>query len=133
MNTNLEQTVRVIDTTSGRSPTIPIVEGAGSARVLLWPGNGAKYRTLQLIDLQTGDRTVDLSHATDAVFYVMKGAGTVIDARSKSSSELTEGAMVHIDAGDRYRFESNPGMILLGGPCPADEELYQALQQGEGL
>lgn len=133
MSKNLEQTVRVIDTTSGVSPTIPIVEGAGSARVLLWPGNGAKYRTLQLIDLQTGDRTVDLSHTTDAVFYVMKGAGTVVDTKSKSTSELMEGSMIHIDAGDRYRFESSPGMMLLGGPCPADEALYQALQQGGGL
>jgi mannose-6-phosphate isomerase-like protein (cupin superfamily) len=120
------RTVRVVDSAAD-CPVLPIVHGKGSARVVVWPGNGALYRTFQVFELQSGDRTVDLSHPTDAVYYVADGTGAVANAVSGESWPLGVGAMIHIDRGDSYRFEAgDTGMRLIGGPCPADEALYAA-------
>jgi mannose-6-phosphate isomerase-like protein (cupin superfamily) len=114
------------------SPNLPIVEGSGNARAVLWPGNGALYRTFQIIDLASGDRTVELKHPSDAVYYVVGGSGSVVDAVTGQSQSLIEGAMVHIDAGDSYRLvNAGAGVCrIIGGPCPGDPALYAHLQDG---
>lgn len=125
------QTVRVVDSAAD-CPELPIVQGAGRATVVIWPGNGALYRTFQVIDMKSGDRTIDLSHPSDAVYYIAEGEGSVFDTRSGESWKLDVGSMVHIDRGDAYRFDAGaPGMRLLGGPCPADPALYDLIQQAK--
>lgn len=114
------------------SPNLPIVEGSGNARAVLWPGNGAVTRTFHIIDLDAGDRTVALKHPSDAVYYVVGGTGSVVDAVTGQSQSLIEGAMVHIDAGDSYRLvNAGAGVCrFIGGPCPPDPALYAHLQDG---
>lgn len=114
--------VRVIDSaTEGRE--LPIVEGPGSATIVVGPHSGARFRSFQRIDLGPGGATVPLSHPGDSVYYVIAGAGSIVDLSSGEEHPLSEGTMVHIDAGDRYRFTSASGDLkLLGGPCPADAE-----------
>ncbi|MCA1458687.1 hypothetical protein I6F35_36900 [Bradyrhizobium sp. BRP22] len=119
--------VRVIDSAAG-CPEIPIVEGEGNAKVVLSPHNGAAFRSLQLVSLQQNARTVDLSHPSDCVYYVIAGEGAIIDAAGGARHEVAEGHMVHIDAGDRYRIEAGAaGIRVIGGPCPADASLYSSL------
>lgn len=129
----LANTVRVIDSAGG-CPEIPIIAGAGNARVVMWPGNGAKYRSLQIITLDAGSRTIRLHHGSDAVYYVISGAGSITDLGLGEVSPLVEGAMVHIDAGDAYLFAAgdDQAMKLVGGPCPADESLYAGLAFAKG-
>ena len=118
--------VRVIDSAAG-CPEIPIVEGEGNAKVVLSPHNGATFRSFQLVSLQRNARTIDLSHASDAVYYVIAGEGAIVDAAGGSRYEVAEGHMVHIDAGDRYRIEAGvAGIKVIGGPCPADASLYSS-------
>ncbi len=51
--------VRIVD--GGAScPKLPIVLGRGVARAVVWPGIGAKERSMHRISLQPGDRTVVL-------------------------------------------------------------------------
>lgn len=122
------ETVRVIDS-NGNLPELPLVEGKGYAKVVLWPGNGAKFRTVQVFELLSGDRTVELTHSSDCVYGIIKGTGTVVDLDSGRSQELVEGAMLHIDASDRYRLVAGEnGMTFLGGPCPPDPALYASLE-----
>lgn len=116
--------VRVIDT-AVEGVALPIVANGGQARAVLWPGNGARFRSLNLIDLDAAGATVDLGHPGDAVYYVIAGAGEVVDVASGATQPLIEGAMVHIDAGDVYRLVAGPeGLHLVGGPCPPDAGLY---------
>jgi len=131
-STSVRETVRVIDSALP-SPELPIVEGAGTAKAVLWPGNGAITRTFQVIDLGAGARTIMLKHPSDAVYYVVGGAASVVDAATGQSQDLREGAMVHIDAGDGYRL-ANAGTEacrIIGGPCPPDPALYAHLQNGK--
>lgn len=133
MTSRPANTVRVIDS-ADECPEIPIIVGPGNARVVLWPGNDAKYRTLQIIALDTGASTIRLQHGSDAVYYVISGAGSITDLGLGEVSPLVEGAMVHVDAGDAYRFAAGDGqaMKLVGGPCPADESLYADLASSKG-
>ena len=124
-------TVRVIDTSSGGA-NLPIIEKNGEARAVLWPGNGARFRSFQLISLFEGGSTEALSHASDCVYYVISGKGQVVDLGSGDVSDLAEGTMIHIDAGDAYRLRSATGVKLLGGPCPPDPALYAALATTQG-
>lgn len=119
--------VTVIDS-AANCPDLPIVQGEGKAKAVVWPGTGARFRTFQIIELRTGSRTIPLSHRSDAAYYVMQGAGEILDLGTGARNDLGEGAMVHIDADDRYQFlAGSSGLMLLGGPCPADESLYAGL------
>jgi quercetin dioxygenase-like cupin family protein len=121
------ETVRVIDASQSRE--IPIVDGAGSARVVIWPGMGAMYRTFQVIELKGASKTKPLRHpSSDAAYYVLDGEGKVLDVATGEYQELAEGGMVHIDANDQYQFVAGgKGLSILGGPCPADATLYESL------
>ena len=122
------KTVRVIDSNK-ECPSISIILGEGSAKVIAWPGNGARYRTFHLLTLKDGSRTIALNHPTDSVYYVVGGSGIVTDLNLNVVTPLEEGCMIHIDRSDAYEFEAKGpgGMKLLGGPCPADDRLYASL------
>lgn len=116
--------VRVVRA-ADHGPTLPIVEGEGSARAIIWPGGGAALRSMHRIELGGGSRTVALQHPMEAVYYVMRGDGVVRDPGGAGGEPLVEGSMVHVEPGTAYRFEAgNAGILLLGGPCPADPALY---------
>ena len=124
----MSESIQVID--SVHSQEIPIVDGIGNAKVVVWPGTGARHRTFQVINLGENSKTVQLCHPeSDAAYYVLKGQGSVFDVGTGEAQELGEGGMVHIDAKDRYQFVASvSGMDLLGGPCPADVSLYAGLK-----
>jgi quercetin dioxygenase-like cupin family protein len=116
--------VRVLD--AGEAcPALPLVDGEGVARAVVWPGIGAPLRSMHRIRLAPGARTIPLRHAMEAVYYVMSGAGTVLDPDEPTARPLAEGAMVHVEPGTGYVLAAGPeGMEILGGPCPADPALY---------
>jgi mannose-6-phosphate isomerase-like protein (cupin superfamily) len=119
--------VRVVDAAGG--PRLPIVEGEGEARAIVWPGMGARHRSLHRITLAEGARTTALRHPMEAVYYVVEGSASVVDAENGSRQGLVEGAMVHIGPDTPYRFEASAGVVeLVGGPCPPDPDLYRQLE-----
>jgi mannose-6-phosphate isomerase-like protein (cupin superfamily) len=124
-------TVRVVDSNTS-TVMLNIIEGGGNAKVALWPGNGALYRSFQVLDLSPGSTTIALSHASDCVYYVIEGQGSIVDAATLAETPLAEGAMVHIDRGDAYRLKAagSSGLRVLGGPCPPDPALYDYIQKG---
>lgn len=125
-----QKTVSVIDSAGGECPMLPLVDGEGHAKAIMWPGNGAEHRSFHLIELARGAKTVALSHAGESVYYIISGGGVIEDLAASEFQKLVEGAMVHIGGGDHYRFAANAGlpMKILGGPCPADPSLYQSLK-----
>jgi quercetin dioxygenase-like cupin family protein len=103
-------------------PAVDLVEGSGSARALVWPGAGARMRSMHLISMSGGARTRPQRHADEAVYYVIGGSGHVGPAEEGG---LEEGSMVHVAPGVRYVFDAgDDGLELVGGPSPPDPTLY---------
>jgi len=106
-------------------PALPIVAGEGSARPIVWPGMGAAFRTMHRIELGGGSRTVAMRHGVEAAYYVVHGDGVVRDPDDGGSEPLAEGSMIFVEPGTAYLIEAGgSGLLLLGGPCPADPALY---------
>ena len=110
------------------SPKLPIVEGDGSARAVIWPGVGAEVRSMHRISLHAGARTTELHHPMEAVYYIIAGSGTVNDRAAASTTPLIEGSMIFVEPDTAYVIEAGAdGIEVLGGPCPPDPELYASL------
>lgn len=127
MSSDSKPQVQVIDSRVNHKK-LALIKGKGTALVVLWPGNRARFRTMQILQMEAGDETIDLRHPHDCVYYVSNGAGRVRDLSSGAAQDLIEGSIVHIDARDDYRIEAGAdGMRMVGGPVPADPELYASL------
>lgn len=117
--------VTVVDGDAG--PPLDIVDGEGSARAVIWPGMGARLRSMHRISLGPGSRTLELRHPTDAVYYVIDGGGEARDHDAGAAEPLVTGSMVHVDRGTTYDLVAGDGgMEIVGGPSPADPALYPA-------
>jgi quercetin dioxygenase-like cupin family protein len=124
-------TIAILDGSSG--PRLPIVQGGGEARAVVWPGTGARTRSLHHVWLSPGARTVPLSHPSEAVYYVVAGDGSVVDRSSGQTQPLRAGSMFHVDPETVYVAEGgDAGMELVGGPAPADTSLYEGLEPEGG-
>ena len=109
-------------------PELPIVERGGRAWAVVWPGLGARLRSIHHISLEPHGRMTELEHPMEAVYYMMDGSVTAIDTTLKRRNDLAVGAMAHIGPGTSYVFEAGPeGAEILGGPCPADFRMYPHL------
>jgi glyoxylate utilization-related uncharacterized protein len=119
--------IQVISSES--SPTVPsMVSGGGEARALVWPGMGAKTRSLHLIHLMPKDTTCEFKHASEAVYYVVKGEVTAIDLDSDDTHHVSEGGMIFVEPGTKYVLSCSDGPSdVVGGPCPPDPSLYREM------
>lgn len=115
--------VAVIEADDG--PELSIIRGAGRAYAVVWPGMGANLRSMHRISLAPGSRTVVMKHLSEAVYYVISGAGGAADGHVGATRPLIEGSMIHVDAGTPYELiGGHDGIELVGGPAPADPSLY---------
>jgi quercetin dioxygenase-like cupin family protein len=129
MSGNEVAEVVVVDADAG--PDLDLVEGRGHARAAVWPGMGAKLRSMSRISLASGSRTAELRHPSEAVYYVISGGGATVDCDAGTEQELVAGSMVHVEAGTAYRLAGGPeGIEVVGGPSPADPDLYAVDGQG---
>jgi mannose-6-phosphate isomerase-like protein (cupin superfamily) len=119
--------VEVLD--ADRGPELAIIASRGRAHAVVWPGMGAELRSLHHITLEPQGETVDLAHPSEAVYCVLEGSGEIADAAAGTSQPLVAGSMTHIDAGTRYVVRADDaGMVLFGGPSPADHALYASIE-----
>lgn len=120
--------VQILDTGQD-CPTLPIVEGEGEARAVVWPGMGASMRSMHRVSLGSGSRTVELTHPMEAVYYVISGSAEALDASDGSRHPLVEGSYAHVEPGTPYAIVAGEqGAELMGGPCPPDPALYEHLE-----
>jgi len=118
--------ITILDGKGG--PELPIIVGVGEARAIVWPGMGARARSLHRIWLGADAATVQLRHPSDAVYCVLDGAGWIEDIDLGERRDLAVGVIFHVDAGTRYAIHArDPGLQVIGGPAPADDSLYEHL------
>lgn len=126
-----EGTDRVVVVGGADGPELDLVAEGGSALAVIWPGMGARLRSMHRISLEAGGRTRALRHPGEAVYYVIEGAGSVRDADDSREEQLVEGSMVHVDAGTEYELRAADTRIeLVGGPAPADPAVYGPVREG---
>ena len=111
----------------GDGPLLPILDGPGEVRAVIWPGMGAAHRSIHRYRIEPGGATIPLRHPGEAVFFVHAGEGEVEDPDSGDVHPLRVSEIVHVDAGTRYRFRCTGAepLILLGGPAPPDPAMYE--------
>jgi quercetin dioxygenase-like cupin family protein len=113
-----------------KCPRLPLVSGEGEAFAVVWPGVGANMRSMHRITLRPRSATVRMRHPIEAVYYVIAGEGVMRDPDNGTSDQVVEGSMIHIDPDTAYVcVAGGTGMELIGGPCPADPELYRGLTE----
>ncbi len=115
------------------SVTLPLTEGGGEARAVVWPGVGARHRSMHYIVLPAGSRTVPHRHrASEAVYYVIRGEGAVEDLDSGSSHPVHAGSVALITPANAYRIvaAAHGDLTCVGGPCPPDTALYAGISTG---
>lgn len=111
-----------------QGPALEIVEGEGRAHAVIWPGMGARLRSIHRIELAAGSRTIPMRHPSEAVYYVMGGGGEILDISESTTEPLRTGAMAHIDPNTPYRFVAgDEGLSLVGGPSPPDPAIYEGV------
>jgi quercetin dioxygenase-like cupin family protein len=116
-------TVQVLDAVG---PRLALVDGEGEARAVVWPGVGARLRSLHLISLRAGARTRSQRHPGEAVYYVVEGSGEVRDPDGGEPHPLEAGSMIHVAPDARYAIAARgAGVELVGGPSPPDPALYE--------
>ena len=106
---------------------LPLVDGPGEARAVVWPGMGARHRSMHYIALGAGARTVPQRHPdSEAVYYVINGEGAIVDLDAGTTHAVHAGSVVFMTAGTRYRIAAARAgaMTCVGGPCPPDPALY---------
>jgi quercetin dioxygenase-like cupin family protein len=120
--------VLVLDADDADHPPLAIVEGEGSAHAIIWPGMGAALRSLHMITLEPGARTIDLRHEGEAVYFVRDGVATVQDDDAGEAHEVPAGRMFFVEPGTRYAVHAADGrVVIVGGPSPPDPSLYEGL------
>jgi uncharacterized RmlC-like cupin family protein len=119
--------VQVIDS-AGDLPTLPIVQGSGIARAVVWPGMGAESRSMHRITLEPGGRTVSLCHEGEAVYYVRAGVATVVDGDAPHPHVVAAGSMFFVEPNTAYAVMAGADRVeLIGGPSPPDPALYESI------
>lgn len=119
--------VKVLDA-DDRCPLLPLVDGQGYARAVIWPGVGAEQRSMHLFSLEGGSKTVEMSHASEATYYVIDGAAISIDRSDGSEQHAEAGSMIFVEPLTPYVISaSDSGVRFVGGPCPPDPRLYEGL------
>jgi quercetin dioxygenase-like cupin family protein len=86
---------------------------------------GAVERSIHLLRLGPGSRTIRMRHPSEAAYYVADGEARIVDHDTGSSWPLVAGSMFHVEAGTTYAIHTGAaGAQILGGPCPPDPALY---------
>ena len=120
--------VRVLDA-GDECPALPLVDGEGVARAVIWPGIGAELRSMHRIRLAPGARTIPQRHPMEAVYYVLSGGGSGARPRApaRAAARRRRHGATSSPAPPMCSRPAAQGIEILGGPCPADPALYAGL------
>ncbi len=99
----------------------------GDVRAVVWPGMGARHRSMHYVSLAAGEAGAEWQHEGEAVYYVLSGSGWFEDRATGARHEVRAGLIVHVEAGTPYAMRAREPLVCVGGPCPPDPSLYAAV------
>lgn len=108
---------------------VPLVQGATSARVVVWPGVGARLASFHYVAYEAGQSSVPHAHPrSEDVFYIVEGEGTIVeyrDGREAVSHPVRPGSVVFVEPGTEHQVRAATPLVNVGGPCPPDLDFYR--------
>jgi mannose-6-phosphate isomerase-like protein (cupin superfamily) len=114
------------DEPSGRVPMI-----ASDARLIVWPGVGARTATMNWVRLERGEENKPHAHpSSEDTIAILSGRGTIDDLTHERTLEFEAGDVVFVDPGVEHRVRANLGVEVesVGGPCPPDLAMLQFVE-----
>jgi quercetin dioxygenase-like cupin family protein len=108
---------------------IPLVQGSTAARVVVWPGMGAKTSCIHYVDYKAGQSSVPHQHPySEDSFYIVHGEGFVVeyvDDKEVSRQPVVPGSVVFVEPGTVHQVVATTPLLNVGGPCPPDIDFYK--------
>lgn len=108
--------------------SIPLVQGS-SARVIVWPGMGAKTSVLHYVPYEAGQSSVPHSHPdSEDTFYIVSGEGYMVewqDDRQMSRQPISTGSVVYVEPRTVHQLVATTPLVNVGGPVPPDLDFYR--------
>ena len=99
------------------------------ARLVVWPGVGAKTANMNYVRMEPGEANVPHLHASsEDTIYILEGEGTVRDFDHDLQLDFQAGDVIHVPPGVRHAVaaDKGTGVVSVGGPSPADYAMLKA-------
>jgi quercetin dioxygenase-like cupin family protein len=103
---------------------------ASDARLIAWPGTGAETANMNYVVMAAGEENVPHLHRdSEDTIYVLSGRGTIADLTNGAELEFEANQVIHVPAGVEHQVRADRGsdVVSVGGPCPADRDLFVRL------
>ena len=107
---------------------LPII--SSDARLIVWPGVGAKTANMNYVRMQAGEANVPHIHAeSEDTIFILEGKGTIRDFDNNLALPFRAGQALHVPVGVKHAVSADRGspVVSVGGPCPADFALLKAV------
>jgi quercetin dioxygenase-like cupin family protein len=115
--------IRVFDPSREGVP-VPMI--SRQARLVAWPGTGARQAQMNYVILEPGESNVPHRHEhSEDTIFVIEGRGTVADIDSGRVQAVEAGCIVHVPVGIQHAVTAETRMVSVGGPCPPDEAMMR--------
>ncbi|MGQ0549279.1 MAG: cupin domain-containing protein [Armatimonadota bacterium] len=106
---------------------VPLPLIARQARLIVWPGVGARVASMNHVVLEAGEGNVPHTHAdSEDTIFVLEGRGTVRDFTNDVILPVAAGAAIHVPEGIHHAVTADERMVSVGGPCPPDLAMLRA-------
>ena len=106
---------------------VPLTLVAKQAKLVVWPGTGAHYASMNHVILEPGEANVPHTHAeSEDTIFVLEGRGTVRDFTNDVILDVGAGCAIHVPEGIHHAVSAEERMVSVGGPCPPDLAMLRA-------
>jgi quercetin dioxygenase-like cupin family protein len=102
---------------------------ASDARLVVWPGVGARTANMNYVAMEAGEENVVHQHPeSDDTIVILEGHGTVADHTNGLELEFEAGQVINIPPGIEHQVRADRGapVVSVGGPCPPDLRMLRA-------
>lgn len=103
---------------------------ASDARLVVWPGTDAHSANMNFVHMKAGEENVPHTHEeSEDTLFVLAGRGSIADLDNDRVLEFEAGQAIHVPPGVEHqvRGDRDSDVVSVGGPCPADLALLEAI------
>lgn len=103
---------------------------SSDARLIVWPGVGARTANMNYVAMRPGEANVPHTHPeSEDTIFILEGRGTIRDYDHDRELRFESGQALHVPVGVKHAVFADRGspIVSVGGPCPADYYMLKAV------